>query len=74
MAGRRFDGGLDLSGGEWQKFALARADLRGAQLLILDQPTATLDARAEYEVLERFANLPPVFDGADGRPHPRRRR
>jgi ATP-binding cassette subfamily B protein len=57
MIGRRFDGGVDLSGGEWQKFALARAYMRDAQLLILDEPTATLDARAEYEVFHRFAEL-----------------
>ena len=57
MVGRRFDGGVDLSGGEWQKFALARAYMRDAQLLILDEPTATLDARAEYEVFRRFAEL-----------------
>jgi ATP-binding cassette subfamily B protein len=57
MIGRRFEGGVDLSGGEWQKFALARAYMRDAQLLILDEPTATLDARAEYEVFQRFAEL-----------------
>src|SRR3954452_3839988 len=57
MVGRRFDGGLDLSGGEWQKLAIARAYMRDAQLLILDEPTATLDARAEYEVFQRFADL-----------------
>ena len=57
MVGRRFEGGVDLSGGEWQKVALARAYMREAQLLILDEPTATLDARAEYEVFERFADL-----------------
>jgi ATP-binding cassette subfamily B protein len=57
MIGRRFDGGVDLSGGEWQKFALARAYMRDGQLLILDEPTATLDARAEYEVFRRFAEL-----------------
>ncbi len=57
MLGRRFDGGLDLSGGEWQKLALARAYLRDAQLLILDEPTASLDARSEREVFERFAEL-----------------
>ena len=50
MLGRRFDGGVDLSGGQWQKIALARAYMRDAQVLILDEPTATLDARAEYEV------------------------
>jgi ATP-binding cassette, subfamily B, bacterial len=57
MVGRRFEGGVDLSGGEWQKMALARAYMRDAQLLILDEPTATLDARAEYEVFQRFADL-----------------
>src|SRR5579863_9059958 len=57
MLGRRFDGGVDLSGGEWQKFALARAYLRDAQLLILDEPTASLDARSELEVFGRFAEL-----------------
>ena len=57
MLGRRFEGGVDLSGGEWQKFALARAYLRDAQLLILDEPTASLDARSELEVFERFAEL-----------------
>ena len=57
MLGRRFEGGVDLSGGEWQKFALARAYMRDAQVLILDEPTATLDARAEYEVFQRFAEL-----------------
>ena len=57
MVGRRFEGGVDLSGGEWQKIALARAYMRDAQLLILDEPTATLDARAEYEVFQRFSDL-----------------
>jgi ATP-binding cassette subfamily B protein len=57
MLGRRFDGGVDLSGGEWQKFALARAYMRDAQVLILDEPTATLDARAEYKVFQRFSEL-----------------
>jgi len=57
MLGRRFEGGVDLSGGEWQKLALARAYLREAQVLILDEPTAALDARAEYEVFERFNEL-----------------
>jgi ATP-binding cassette subfamily B protein len=57
MLGRRFEGGTDLSGGEWQKFALARAYLRDAQVLILDEPTAALDAVAEYEVFARFAEL-----------------
>ncbi len=57
LLGRRFEGGVDLSGGEWQKVALARAYMRNAQLLILDEPTASLDARAEYEVFRRFAGL-----------------
>jgi ATP-binding cassette, subfamily B, bacterial len=57
MLGRRFEGGVDLSGGEWQKLALARAYLREAQVLILDEPTAALDARAEFEVFERFNEL-----------------
>jgi ATP-binding cassette, subfamily B, bacterial len=57
MLGRRFEDGVDLSGGEWQKVALARAYMREAQLLILDEPTAALDARAEYEVFVRFNQL-----------------
>jgi ATP-binding cassette subfamily B protein len=57
MLGRRFEGGVDLSGGEWQMMALARAYLRDAQVLILDEPTAALDARSEYEVFRRFAEL-----------------
>ena len=57
LLGRRFEGGVDLSGGEWQKLALARAYLRDAQILILDEPTASLDARSEYEVFQRFAEL-----------------
>ena len=57
MLGRRFENGVDLSGGEWQKLALARAYLRDSQLLILDEPTAALDARSEYEVFRRFAEL-----------------
>ena len=57
MLGRRFEGGVDLSGGEWQKIALARAYLRDAQLLVLDEPTAALDARSEFEVFRRFAEL-----------------
>jgi len=55
--GCRFEGGVDLSGGEWQRIALARAYLRDSQLLILDEPTASLDARSEHEVFERFAEL-----------------
>jgi ATP-binding cassette subfamily B protein len=55
--GRRFNNGIELSGGEWQKVALARAYMKEAQLLILDEPTSALDARAEYEVFQRFAEL-----------------
>jgi ATP-binding cassette, subfamily B, bacterial len=57
MLGRRFENGMDLSAGQWQKIALARAYMRDAQVLILDEPTASLDARAEYEVFLRFADL-----------------
>lgn len=57
MLGRKFNNGVELSGGEWQKIALARAYMRNSQLMILDEPTAALDARAEYEVFERFAEL-----------------
>jgi len=57
ILGRRFDGGVDLSGGEWQKVALARAYMRDAQLLILDEPTASLDAQSESEVFRRFTEL-----------------
>lgn len=55
--GRRFNNGVELSGGEWQKVALARAYMKEAQVLILDEPTSALDARAEYEVFNRFAEL-----------------
>ncbi|NJO87297.1 MAG: ATP-binding cassette domain-containing protein, partial [Lewinella sp.] len=57
LLGKRFAGAIDLSGGQWQKIALARAYLREAQLLILDEPTSALDARAEYEVFLRFSEL-----------------
>jgi ATP-binding cassette subfamily B protein len=57
MLGRRFDEGVELSGGEWQKVALARAYMRDAQVFILDEPTASLDARAEYDVFLRFSEL-----------------
>ncbi|MEP6938394.1 MAG: ABC transporter ATP-binding protein [Rudaea sp.] len=57
MLGKLFRGGIDLSGGEWQKIAIARAYMREAQLLILDEPTAALDARAEFEVFQRFKEL-----------------
>ena len=55
--GKRFDEGVDLSGGEWQKIAIARAYMREAEILILDEPTAALDARAEFEVFQRFREL-----------------
>jgi ATP-binding cassette subfamily B protein len=57
VIGRRFRSGVELSGGEWQKIAIARAYMREAQVLILDEPTAALDARAEYEVFQRFKEL-----------------
>jgi ATP-binding cassette subfamily B protein len=57
VIGRRFRNGVDLSGGEWQKIAIARAYMRDAQLLILDEPTAALDARSEFEVFQRFKEL-----------------
>jgi ATP-binding cassette subfamily B protein len=57
MLGRRFDGGIDLSGGEWQKIALARAYMRKAEVIILDEPTAALDSRSEFEVFQRFSDL-----------------
>jgi ATP-binding cassette subfamily B protein len=57
MLGKLFRGGVDLSGGEWQKIAIARAYMRDAQLLILDEPTAALDARAEFAVFQRFKDL-----------------
>jgi ATP-binding cassette subfamily B protein len=57
MLGRRFENGVELSAGQWQKVALGRAYMRDAQVLILDEPTASLDARAEYEVFQRFADL-----------------
>ena len=57
VIGRRFRNGVDLSGGEWQKVAIARAYMRDSQLLILDEPTAALDARSEFEVFQRFKEL-----------------
>jgi len=55
--GKRFNHGAELSGGEWQKIAIARAYMRDADVLILDEPTAALDARSEYEVFQRFRDL-----------------
>ena len=57
ILGKRFRRGVELSGGEWQKIAIARAYMRDSQLLILDEPTAALDARAEFEVFTRFKEL-----------------
>jgi ATP-binding cassette subfamily B protein len=57
MIGKRFKNGVELSGGEWQKIAIARAYMRDAQVLILDEPTAALDARSEFEVFQRFKEL-----------------
>ncbi|MEO8416350.1 MAG: ABC transporter ATP-binding protein [Ginsengibacter sp.] len=57
MLGRKFNHGVELSGGEWQKIALARAYMRNSQLMVLDEPTAALDARSEYEVFQRFSEL-----------------
>ncbi len=57
VIGKRFQSGLDLSGGEWQKIAIARAYMRDAQLLILDEPTAALDARSEFEVFQHFKEM-----------------
>ena len=57
LIGKRFRRGVDLYGGEWQKVAIARAYMRDAQLLILDEPTAALDARSEFEVFQRFKEL-----------------
>ena len=57
LIGRRFKSGVDLSGGQWQKLAIARAYMRDAQVMILDEPTAALDARSEFEVFQRFKEL-----------------
>jgi len=57
LIGRRFKTGVDLSGGQWQKIAIARAYMRDAQVMILDEPTAALDARSEFEVFQRFKDL-----------------
>src|SRR6266571_575313 len=55
--GKWFDAGVNLSGGEWQKVALARAFMRDAKILLLDEPTSSLDAQAEYDLFERLRSL-----------------
>lgn len=55
--GKRFKKGQELSGGQWQKVALARAYMKDAKVMVLDEPTSALDAKAEYEVFERFIGL-----------------
>ena len=80
MVGKRFGTASTCRGGEWQKVAIARAYMRDAQVLILDEPTAALDARSEFEVFQRFkelsdgtdrgADFAPLLQRAHGRPHP----
>ncbi len=55
--GKWFDGGVELSGGEWQKVALGRAFMRDARILLLDEPTSALDAQAEFELFARLRSL-----------------
>jgi ATP-binding cassette subfamily B protein len=57
IVGKMFEGGVDLSGGQWQKLALARAFFRDAPILILDEPTSAIDAKAEYEIFKNIQNL-----------------
>ncbi|MEO1402548.1 MAG: ABC transporter ATP-binding protein, partial [Cyanobacteria bacterium J06635_1] len=57
ILGKLFEGGVDLSGGQWQKIGLARAFMSEAQILILDEPTAAVDAIAEHELFQRFRQL-----------------
>lgn len=57
VVGKMFEGGIDLSGGQWQKLALARAFFRDAPILVLDEPTSAIDAKAEYEIFEKVQKL-----------------
>jgi len=57
VLGKMFEGGIDLSGGQWQKLALARAFYRNAPVLILDEPTSAIDAKAEYEIFQNVQKL-----------------
>jgi ATP-binding cassette, subfamily B, bacterial len=57
VVGKMFDHGIDLSGGQWQKLALARAFYRNAPILILDEPTSAIDAKAEYEIFQNVQKL-----------------
>jgi ATP-binding cassette, subfamily B, bacterial len=57
LLGRRFEGGVELSGGQWQRIALARACMRNGRIVVFDEPTAALDPRAEHEVFAHLANL-----------------
>ena len=57
VLGRKFDGGKELSGGEWQKVTLSRAFFSNVPILILDEPTASIDAKAEYELFQDFLQL-----------------
>ena len=77
--GKMFEGGAELSIGQWQKVALARAFLRDAQIIVLDEPTSAMDAKAEYEFFRDFRLLaqrprhrprqPPLLDRPHGRLH-----
>jgi len=57
IVGKMFEGGIDLSGGQWQKLALARAFYRNAPLLILDEPTSAIDTKAEFEIFQKVQSL-----------------
>ncbi len=57
VVGKMFEGGIDLSGGQWQKLALARAFFRDAPILVLDEPTSAIDAKAEYEIFQKVQSL-----------------